>query len=73
MNTASFRKTVWQPVLEGLKIEYRKPYQTRHTFITLALEHGLNAKDVAKLVGNSAEVIYWHYAASKREVAVPEF
>lgn len=73
LNTASFRKTVWKPVLEGLKIEYRKPYQTRHTFITLALEHGLDAKDVAKLVGNSAEVIYRHYAASKREVAVPEF
>ncbi len=73
LNTASFRKTVWKPVLAGLKIEYRKPYQTRHTFITLALEHGLDAKDVAKLVGNSAEVIYRHYAASKREVSVPEF
>ena len=73
LNTASFRKTVWKPVLEGLKVEYRKPYQTRHTFITLALEHGLDAKDIAKLVGNSAEVIYRHYAASKREVSVPEF
>jgi integrase len=73
LNTASFRRTVWKPVLEGLKIEYRKPYQTRHTFITLALEHGLDAKDVARLVGNSAEVIYRHYAGSKREVSVPEF
>ncbi|MGB3296405.1 MAG: tyrosine-type recombinase/integrase [Phormidesmis sp.] len=73
LNTASFRKTVWKPVLAGLGVEYRKPYQTRHTFITLALEHGLDAKDVAKLVGNSAEVIYRHYAASKREVSVPEF
>ena len=73
LNTASFRKTVWKPVLAGLGVEYRKPYQTRHTFITLALEHGLDAKDVAKLVGNSAEVIYQHYAASKREVSVPEF
>ncbi|MBE9061868.1 site-specific integrase [cf. Phormidesmis sp. LEGE 11477] len=73
LNTASFRKTVWKPVLEGLKIEYRKPYQTRHTFITLALEHGLDAKDVAQLVGNSPEVIYQHYAGQKRELVVPEF
>jgi integrase len=73
LNTASFRRTVWKPVLAGLKIEYRKPYQTRHTFITLALEHGLDAKDVARLVGNSAEVIYRHYADGKREVSVPEF
>ncbi|MEM9216090.1 MAG: site-specific integrase [Cyanobacteria bacterium P01_F01_bin.150] len=73
LNTPSFRKNVWKPVLEGLGIQYRKPYQTRHTFITLALEHGLDAKDVAKLVGNSPEVIYRHYAGNKRELFVPEF
>lgn len=73
LNTPSFRKTVWKPILEGLDIEYRKPYQTRHTFITLALENGLDAKDVARLVGNSPEVIYRHYAGNKRELFVPEF
>lgn len=73
LNTPSFRKTVWKPILEGLNIEYRKPYQTRHTFITLALENGLDAKDVAKLVGNSPEVIYRHYAGNKRELFMPEF
>jgi integrase len=73
LDTRSFRKNVWIPVLAGLGIEYRKPYQTRHTFITLALEHGLDAKDVARLVGNSPEVIYRHYAGKKRELFVPEF
>jgi integrase len=73
LDTRSFRKNVWKPVLEGLEIEYRKPYQTRHTFITLALENGLDAKDVARLVGNSPEVIYRHYAGNKRELVVPEF
>jgi integrase len=69
----SFRKTVWKAVLTGLHIEYRKPYQARHTFITMALEHGLDAKDVARLVGNSPEVIYRHYAGNKRDLIVPEF
>ncbi|MDZ4874974.1 MAG: Tyrosine recombinase XerC [Chroococcidiopsis cubana SAG 39.79] len=73
LDTRSFRKNVWKPVLEGLGIEYRKPYQTRHTFITLALEHKLDVKDVARLVGNSPEVIYRHYAKYKRELSVPEF
>lgn len=73
LDTRSFRKNVWQPVLSGLGIEYRKPYQTRHTFVTLALEHGLDVKDVARLVGNSPEVIYRHYAGNKRELFVPEF
>ncbi|MBD2774537.1 site-specific integrase [Iningainema tapete] len=73
LDNKSFRKNIWKPVLDGLGIEYRKPYQTRHTFITLALENGLDAKDVARLVGNSPEVIYRYYAGNKRELFVPEF
>jgi len=69
----NFRNRAWKTVLGGLDIPYRKPYQTRHTFITLALENGLDAKDVARLVGNSPEVIYRHYAGNKRELFVPEF
>ena len=39
----NFRNRAWKTVLAGLDITYRKPYQTRHTFITLALENGLEA------------------------------
>jgi integrase len=76
LDTKSFRKSIWKLVLTGLAIEYRKPYQTRHTFITLALDSmygGLDVKDVARLVGNSPEVIYRHYAGNKRDLFVPEF
>lgn len=69
----NFRNRAWKTVLAGLDITYRKPYQTRHTFITLALENGLDAKDVARLVGNSPEVIYRHYVGNRRELFVPEF
>ena len=69
----NFRNRAWKTILASLSISYRKPYQTRHTFITLALENGLDAKDVARLVGNSPEVIYRHYAGNKRELFVPEF
>ncbi|ABW30747.1 site-specific integrase [Acaryochloris marina] len=70
----NFRNRAWKTILGNLKeIRYRKPYQTRHTFITLALENGLDAKDVAGLVGNSPEIIYKHYAGTKRELVVPEF
>jgi integrase len=68
----NYRNRVWKPILDGLGIEYRKPYQTRHTFITLMLENGLDAKDVARLVGNSPEVIYRHYAGNKKDLCVPE-
>jgi len=70
----NFRNRAWRTILEGLPtILYRKPYQTRHTFITLALENGMTVSDVARIVGNSPEIIYKHYAGNKRELFIPEF
>ena len=70
----NFRNRAWVSILESLPdIRYRKPYQTRHTFITLELENGLAVQDVARLVGNSPEIVYQHYAGNKRDLLVPEF
>lgn len=78
IDSHNFLNRVWSPVVKALvsagKVErYLPQYNIRHTFVTLALEHGLDAKDVARLVGNSPEVIYRHYAGNKRELFVPEF
>ncbi len=68
----NFRNKAWVTVLQDAGVRFRKPYQTRHTFITEALRRGLSVQDVAKLVGNSPQVIYQHYAGSSRELVVPE-
>lgn len=68
----NFRKRVWKTILQGLQIEYRVPYQTRHTFITLCLDKGIDAKDIAQWVGNSPEIIYKHYAGSRHSLQVPK-
>jgi integrase len=68
----NFRKRVWKKILQGLGFEYRVPYQTRHTFITLCLDKGIDAKDIAQWVGNSPEIIYKHYAGSRHSLQVPE-
>lgn len=73
INTNNLRNRAYKRILAGLGIQYRKLYQTRHTFITLALESGLNAKNVARSVGSSPEVIYRHYAGNKRDLFLPEF
>jgi integrase len=78
IDSHNFLNRTWKPVVESLvkagKVEqYLPQYNIRHTFITLALENGLDAKDVARLVGNSPEIIYRHYAGNKRELFVPEF
>jgi len=67
----NFRKRVWKTILQGLQIEYRVPYQTRHTFVTLCLDKGIDAKDIAQWVGNSPEIIYKHYAGSRHSLRVP--
>lgn len=36
------RKRIWIPSLEAAKIEYRNPYQTRHTFASMLLSAGRN-------------------------------
>lgn len=68
-----FYKGVIQILLEEGKIErYRCPYNTRHTFITLMLEQGLTVTTVAKLVGNSPEIILKHYAGNTVPLTLPE-
>jgi integrase len=68
----NFRKRVWKKILQGLELQYRVPYQTRHTFINLCLDKGIDAKDIAQWVGNSPEIIYKHYAGSRHNLQVPE-
>lgn len=78
IDSHNFLNRFWQPVVKALvkagKVEkYLPQYNMRHTFVTLALENGVEDKDVAYLVGNSAIVIYQNYASKKRQLTVPEF
>ncbi len=58
--------------MSSLDMEYRKPYQTRHTFVTMALESDVSIPQIARWVGNSPQVIMECYAGTIRKVAVPE-
>ncbi len=44
----------------------------RHSYITFCLDAGMDAKNVEKLVGNSAEIIYKHYTGAKRDSIAPD-
>lgn len=67
----TYRGVVSTLVESGKVDRYRCPYNTRHTFITMALEGGVTVPQVAKLVGNSPEVILKHYAGSLLKFEVP--
>jgi len=59
-------------VEQGKIKQYLKPYATRHTFITLQLQAGINPKDIAKWCGNSPEVIEKYYADVTRDLMPAE-
>ncbi|MCD7996544.1 MAG: site-specific integrase [Clostridiales bacterium] len=43
---------MWEKILEDADVEYRPPHKLRKTFITLAIEGGMEVADVAKIVGH---------------------
>ena len=54
INLTNFTNRVWQPLLRLLEIEYRQPYQTRHTAATLWLAAGEAPEYVARQMGHSS-------------------
>jgi integrase len=60
----NFRNRAWKTVLAGLNIDYRKPYNTRHTLISHALDLGMSPVMVAQLTGHDVATLYENYAGS---------
>ncbi|WP_211298180.1 site-specific integrase [Marinobacterium halophilum] len=46
------RKRIWIPALETAGVQYRNPYQTRHTFASMLLSKGKNPLWVAQQMGH---------------------
>ncbi len=51
----------WRDILTAAELEYRNPYQTRHTAITMMVMAGENPHWVAAQTGTSIEMIYKRY------------
>lgn len=69
----NFSNRAWRKILESLPdIKYRNPYQTRHTFITLAIKANVSYTDIAKHCGNSPKIILERYAGITRNFVMPE-
>ncbi|TCS40414.1 tyrosine-type recombinase/integrase [Reinekea marinisedimentorum] len=47
------RKRIWKPAVEKAGVEYRNPYQTRHTYASKLLSKGENPLKVAHYMGHS--------------------
>jgi integrase len=60
----NFRNRAWKTILTTLEIDYRKPYTTRATLISHALDLGKSPLEVAQLTGHDVQVLYKHYAGN---------
>lgn len=60
----NFRNRAWVKILMKLEIDYRKPYTTRHTLISHALDLGQSPVMIAQLTGHDVQTLYENYAGS---------
>jgi integrase len=73
VDVQNFSAREFKPALKALGINERNIYQTRHSYITFCIASGMPIKDVAKLVGNSPEIIYKHYLGGNKNLVAPDF
>lgn len=52
----------WAWILKDKGIPHRKPYNSRHTFISHALERGISPMLIAQQTGHNPKVLFEHYA-----------
>lgn len=64
IDDCNFRDRAWKTILTRLEIDYRKPYTTRHTLVSHALDLGMNPVMVAQLTGHDVQVLYQNYAGN---------
>lgn len=60
----TFRK-VWQKSLEALGIDYRRPYCSRHTWASYALNK-ISPMEVAQMMGDNPQTVFKNYAGAIR-------
>lgn len=68
----NFTNRLWKTTLDSLGIAYRSQYHTRHTFISLCLQRGVDVVEIAQWVGNSPKTIWEHYAGLIQKSVPPE-
>ena len=77
VNQKTFNRRYWKVVVQGLiddgKLDKAlRSYSLRHSFITRLIREGFDIATVARLSGNSTEMICKHYLASRDGFEIPE-
>lgn len=68
---SSFRSAMEHLKREGIIKKRFRPYDLRHTHISALLERGIPVTQVASWAGNSAQMVWMHYAATTNKYEMP--
>ncbi|MEG4225900.1 tyrosine-type recombinase/integrase [Microcoleus sp. N9_B2] len=71
-DSKNFCNRYWKPAPASLGIDYRKPYNTRHTLISHGLESGMNPVSIAALTGHDVRTLYENYAGLVNPPKLPD-
>ncbi len=72
IDAKNFNNRYWKPTLAKLGIEYRRPYTTRYTLISHALDIGMNPAELAQITGHNLRTMYENYVGTVRPPQLPE-
>ncbi|NJR22776.1 MAG: tyrosine-type recombinase/integrase [Richelia sp. CSU_2_1] len=72
IDAKNFNNRYWKPTLSKLGIDYRRPYTTRHTLISHALDRGMNPAELAQITGHNLRTMYENYVGTVRPPQLPE-
>jgi integrase len=65
LNDNRFRGKVWKPVLESCGVEYRYPYNLRHSGVSHAAAAGASLAELSEQTGHSKKVLLTTYLHQK--------
>jgi integrase len=68
---SSFRSAMQHLLDQGIIKKRFRPYDLRHTHISALLERGIPVTQVASWAGNSAQMVWQHYAATTNSYEMP--
>jgi len=69
----NFRNRAWKPILERVGVAYRMPRNSRHTFVSHAIDQGLTLAEVSEITGHSPRTLMLNYLGSVQSRAqLPE-
>ena len=64
INDKDFRNRCWQSIVQDAEIDYRKPYNLRHTAISHMIDRGESPAKIAEITGHDPEVLFKYYFGS---------